>query len=340
MAAVGVGLCTNDNTSPFSGSANFKTELEAQTGTHTYTVTYYEYDELATALAAEDVLVVDLRGLNADGGNGSYGDASGWLDGGLPCLVIGAGGAGAFQYPDILCGSLSSQYQGSNGCEAPNPLDSEGILAAAGISAGGDISVTNDGYAVYMGGTLAAGLVTLMLTKTGSFIAGAILPAGGVPVGGGTVTNSVAFLSPRDFGATPATGLAVLDATMDYLYQESVGGGTTVPDAPTSLAANAVSSTQINLSWSAPGDDGGASITGYMIERESPVGGGWSTLVADTGTTGTTYSDTGLTAETQYNYRVSAINSEGAGAASTADNDTTSAAPSGNLLLIQAIGEA
>lgn len=225
MAAVGVGLCTNDNTSPYSGSANFKTELEAQTGTHTYTVTYYEYDELATALAAEDVLVVDLRGLNSDGGNGSYGDASGWLDGGLPCLVIGVGSAGDFQYPDILCGSLTSQYQGSNGCYAPTPVDSEGILTAAGISEGGEISVTADGYAVYMGGTLAAGLETLILTDTGDFIAGAILPAGGAPVGGGAVTNSVAFLSPREFGATPATGLAILDATMDYLYQESVGGG-------------------------------------------------------------------------------------------------------------------
>lgn len=326
MATVNVGLCTNDNTTPVNNqSASFKAELEAQTGTHTYVVTYYEHDELAAALAVEDVLVVDLKGLNADGGGGSYGDASAWFDGGLPCLVIGVGGAGATQYPAPLCGSLTAQYQGANGCYAPTPLDSAGILAAAGFAADDAVSVTTDGYAVYLGGTLAAGLVTLFLTNTGDFIAGAILPAGGAPVGGGTVTNSIAYLSPREWSSTPADALAILDATMDYLYQESAGGGATVPDAPTALAATANGDDQIDLAWTAPASDGGASIAGYKIERESPIGGGWSTLVADTGTTGTSYSDTGLSPATEYNYRVSAINSEGAGAASTADDATTDA---------------
>jgi len=98
--------------------------------------------------------------------------------------------------------------------------------------------------------------------------------------------------------------------------------------APTSLSATAASDTQINLSWTAPTSDGGSSITGYSIERESPTGAGFSMLVTDTASTDTTYSDTGLTAETQYNYRIAAINAVGTSASSTAAAATTEETPS------------
>lgn len=102
-----------------------------------------------------------------------------------------------------------------------------------------------------------------------------------------------------------------------------------VPDAPitvpyqvTGLVATASIASEIDLSWTAP-YNGGSPITGYKIERESPVGGGWSTLVSNTGNTNTTYSDTGLEQDTQYNYRVSAINTIGIGTPSSEASDTT-----------------
>ena len=99
--------------------------------------------------------------------------------------------------------------------------------------------------------------------------------------------------------------------------------GASVPGAPTSLSAIASGSTQIDLSWTAPGSDGGSSITGYKIEISSDGGANWSVHVATTGNPATTYSHIGLAAGTTRHYRVSAINANGAGAPSNTDNATT-----------------
>ena len=95
------------------------------------------------------------------------------------------------------------------------------------------------------------------------------------------------------------------------------------PSPPTNLSATAVSSSQINLSWNVPKDNGGTAISGYKIERLSNDGSAWTAIVADTGTPGTTYSDSGLSANATYSYRVSAINSVGASNPSDSASATT-----------------
>jgi len=82
----------------------------------------------------------------------------------------------------------------------------------------------------------------------------------------------------------------------------------TPPNPPTALTATPVSPTKINLSWNTPSSNGSSAITGYKIERKISSGT-YSVLVANTGNTTATYSDTGLTTNTGYTYRVSAINS-------------------------------
>ncbi len=91
------------------------------------------------------------------------------------------------------------------------------------------------------------------------------------------------------------------------------GTNYTLPSAPTNLSVDSTGTTHLNLSWTAPSDDGGTPITGYRIQRESPIGDGWSTLITDTGNTNTSYNNTILLSATQYNYRVAAINSVGLG---------------------------
>ncbi|MCV0393720.1 MAG: cadherin-like domain-containing protein, partial [Nitrosopumilus sp.] len=102
----------------------------------------------------------------------------------------------------------------------------------------------------------------------------------------------------------------------------------TVPSAPTGLTALPHPSLDIiNLSWTAPSSNGGSAITGYDIERESPIGGGFS-VISTIGNSTTA----GIVAipGTQYNFRVSAINAIGVGAPSNEANATipiTNASP-------------
>ena len=107
------------------------------------------------------------------------------------------------------------------------------------------------------------------------------------------------------------------------------------PAAPTNLSATVVSSSQINLSWAVPTDNGGSPITGYKIERSTNSGSTWSVLVSNTGSTATTYSNTGLSPSTTYSYRVSAINSVGTSSPSNTASSTTSQPPITPIKLVQ-----
>ena len=107
-------------------------------------------------------------------------------------------------------------------------------------------------------------------------------------------------------------------------FTNSSGVAAVAPGAPTSLIATASGTTRINLSWNAPADNGGRTISGYKIEWSAAGSDPWTILVATTGSAATTYSNTGLTAGTTRHYRVSAINSVGTGTASNTDSATTS----------------
>ena len=100
--------------------------------------------------------------------------------------------------------------------------------------------------------------------------------------------------------------------------------------APTGLTATAVGRDRIDLSWTAPTDDGGSAITGYRIESSADGSAGWADLVANTGSAATIYSHTGLMPNTTLHYRVSAINGEGASDPSGAANATTADNPAGD----------
>jgi glucose/arabinose dehydrogenase/chitodextrinase len=82
---------------------------------------------------------------------------------------------------------------------------------------------------------------------------------------------------------------------------------TTPPSAPSGLAATAVSASRIDLNWTAATDNVG--VAGYQVER---CQGTSCTNFAQVGTpTATTYSSTGLQANTSYRFRARAVDAAG-----------------------------
>ncbi|HYO09422.1 MAG TPA: NPCBM/NEW2 domain-containing protein [Tepidisphaeraceae bacterium] len=97
----------------------------------------------------------------------------------------------------------------------------------------------------------------------------------------------------------------------------------TAPAAPSNLVATAASHAQIDLTWA----DNSSNETGFVIERSLNGTDGWS-VIATPAQNATSYSDsTGLSAGTQYYYRVRATNGVGPSADSNVANATTQAAP-------------
>jgi len=116
---------------------------------------------------------------------------------------------------------------------------------------------------------------------------------------------------------------------------------TTVPSAPTGLTATATSSSAIALSWTAVTPPANCTIGSYSVYGSTTSGftPSSSNLIAGE-VTGTTYTNTGLTASTTYYYKVEAVDADGTSAASTQASATTQAAASTGYVSINAGGPA
>lgn len=160
-----------------------------------------------------------------------------------------------------------------------------------------------------------------------------------------TTVVTQAGTSTTDVGLTPAT-------SYDYRVKATNAGGdsplssiasaTTFqqppppqpPNAPSNLAASAVSTTQINLTWV----DNSTNETSFELQRlpSTAVPPDFVTI-ATLAQNVTSYSDTGLTSSTTYTYRIRATNAAGASAYSNqavATTQTAAPAAPANLTAI------
>jgi len=166
---------------------------------------------------------------------------------------------------------------------------------------------------------------------------------GGLQITGYNIYQSsdgILFTKIGNTGST-TTSLQVtgLSPNTTYYFQvkavNSVGEGTPsntasattnviiLPGAPNSISAITISATEIDLGWQPPLNDGGSPITDYEIFRDDGHGGP-IVLLTNIGTPATSYHNTGLTPNTTYQYRVTAINGLGVGATTNIVTATTS----------------
>lgn len=151
----------------------------------------------------------------------------------------------------------------------------------------------------------------------------------------GATSSGTVTLSSLANGTTYEVqlGLAASPATPTTLVSGTASGrpGTT-PGAPT-----AVTGTSRNgyaaITWVAPGSDGGSPLVGYVVEESRTGTGGWLPAAGTcapsltSSSTSRSCNATGLTNGTPYYFRVTAVNSFGAGSASSASSAVTPAGP-------------
>jgi Fibronectin type III domain/Secretion system C-terminal sorting domain len=148
--------------------------------------------------------------------------------------------------------------------------------------------------------------VEVLLSGTTSKVAGELVD------GSGNVVDVINSTSSNPFILTaPSEGTFTVNAgykNPSRLWDSSMVVLTSIlpPDAPTNLSANIISNTQIDISWT----DNANNEDGFKIERKTGQTGTWSEIAQVAANT-TSFSNTGLTASTEYCYRVRAFNSAG-----------------------------
>ena len=148
-----------------------------------------------------------------------------------------------------------------------------------------------------------------------------------------TIYKDNIAISTLDTNKTTITGLA-LDTKYTFIVGAQNNGGennsssldvnlsTNIPTAPTNLEANTTSSSSIKLGW----NDNSTNEDGFYIYRKEGSGN-FVKLSTTINSNTTVYEDTGLTANTQYTYIISAYNVVGENNSSQDDNTTYEAPP-------------
>jgi titin len=189
--------------------------------------------------------------------------------------------------------------------------------AVAGVAGNTQVSLTWTAPASNGGSAITGYQVQVATSATGTY---------GNAAGCPTTSTTTACTATGLTNGTPYFfKVAAINANGAGTYSGASAGVTPVgvPGAPTGVAGTA-GNTQVSVTWTAPGSNGGSAITGYQVQVATSAGGPFSNAAGcSTTSTATACTATGLTNGTSYFFQVAAINAIGTGSYSAVSSGVT-----------------
>lgn len=261
------------------------------------------------------------NGQSTAGGNAETLSANGGGGGGAGGYFGGYGGQAGTAG---LIGTAGAGGGGGGGSSYANPAlvtnatasPAYNIFAASATIEWVDIATTSLGTLQADTATqqqLVATFPDASFTPTWQITSGA-LPAGLSLNSAGALSGTPTYPGRYSFTVT-VTAQPNAVATSTRTYTGTVA--TQAPGVPTNVKGQA-GFESVALTWTAPTTTGGEAITGYAVRYSTNGGWSWTVATSNTFSPATSYTVTGLTSSSGYQFEVAAINGAGTGAWSAA----------------------